>query len=920
MRTLILFFTIAILSATLHAQLGNWQQTTSAAAWSPTGMRASVVFNNKMWVLGGFQDASIWSSTNGLSWTQETANAPWGKRYEHAAVVYNNHIWVFGGIGLTGQAGYRSDVWFSPDGVNWGLATASAPWGPRARHGAVVHNNRMWIIGGGYNGGQSDVWSSNNGVNWTLETAAAPWTVRGNHGVAAWKGRLWILGGNSGMRQNDVWSSANGVTWTLETGAAAWSKRYGHTVTIYNDRLWVVAGDEGGTYKNDAWASTDGVHWSLEMNGTAFTPRRGHTSVAYDNKLWAMGGYDGSTFMNDVWSYNEPPSVRLTVNGGGDSSFFPPTHNLVAMDLTARAQLADSSLVSLTFTYTGTMSPSLFTNIELFLDNNGDGMVDQGDTSLGTELMFNSRVTFTSGSLVSLTAGANTRILLAVSTSSGIALSQNMRFQVTAATDVAFGSGIDVTQYPLIGTRWINEGIATRQFGPALVGSGSSNPFNFGAGSGRFQTAYAAGEMLAPPGTLITTVRVLGTNNVPPPVYGQLRLRIAHTGLHPNTLTPDFDDNYSGTLQECLGPVDFTPTRVPTQDGAWYVFPLSQPFVYNGTQGIVIDWSYSTRSDVGFLVGFDTGRKRIHVNGGSAFSPAGTETDAGNYGLSLTLFPPGSVAGLLISRPLAAAIPNNWMDTVTGTAFSLPTLLHYEAMNIGTSGINFTGAQPVSVVAGVGAPQVVVTQQPAATLAPSGGLTTFEISVTPAVLGPWSAVVTVLSNDAYSPYTFTISGDASTPHIPTMVVRRKYAVIPNGGVDPGLGSGSLAVSLSYSIHNTGTGVLNLTAPVIVFASSNCTVLIDQPLSNSIAINGYTTFGLFVSVNTQGPYSFSIEIASDDPANNPYTWTYNGDIIPTPAPTPSSGGCAAQAASGGLWVWLASLAAVVLGCRARKRGA
>ena len=87
---------------------------------------ASVVFNNKMWVLGGRDESSnkndVWSSSDGINWTQATANAPWTARQEYTSVVFNNKMWVLGGY----DGSYKNDVWSSSDGVNWTQATANA--------------------------------------------------------------------------------------------------------------------------------------------------------------------------------------------------------------------------------------------------------------------------------------------------------------------------------------------------------------------------------------------------------------------------------------------------------------------------------------------------------------------------------------------------------------------------------------------------------------------------------------------------------------------------------------------------------------------------------------------------------------------------------------------------------------------------
>ena len=95
------------------------------------GLHSAVVFDDKMWVLGGgiisiidstyFND--VWWSTNGKDWTQATADAPWTNRGDHSVVTYSNKMYLMGGY--DGSNRYN-DVWFSSDGANWTLATANA--------------------------------------------------------------------------------------------------------------------------------------------------------------------------------------------------------------------------------------------------------------------------------------------------------------------------------------------------------------------------------------------------------------------------------------------------------------------------------------------------------------------------------------------------------------------------------------------------------------------------------------------------------------------------------------------------------------------------------------------------------------------------------------------------------------------------
>jgi hypothetical protein len=123
----------------------------------------------------------VWSSPDGVTWTQVNANAPWSARSAHSSLVFNNKMWILGGVDTT-QPRDLNDVWYSSDGVNW-TPVVPAPWAGRRGHTALVFSNKMYVLGASDNGQGNDVWSSPDGVTWTQVTANAPWPKRSWHQV-----------------------------------------------------------------------------------------------------------------------------------------------------------------------------------------------------------------------------------------------------------------------------------------------------------------------------------------------------------------------------------------------------------------------------------------------------------------------------------------------------------------------------------------------------------------------------------------------------------------------------------------------------------------------------------------------------------------------------------------------------------------
>lgn len=73
----------------------------------------------------------VWVSyTNGSSWSQAVASASWFPRFDHDTVVFQDKIFVMGGAAVGGTS-FFNDVWTSTDGVAWNLVIGSAAWDGR---------------------------------------------------------------------------------------------------------------------------------------------------------------------------------------------------------------------------------------------------------------------------------------------------------------------------------------------------------------------------------------------------------------------------------------------------------------------------------------------------------------------------------------------------------------------------------------------------------------------------------------------------------------------------------------------------------------------------------------------------------------------------------------------------------------------
>ena len=148
----------------------TWDKETDSAQFSGRENFSSVVFNDrdgkkKIWVIGGIDGNNVrlndvWSSANGKDWEKKTDNAEFSARTGHKSVVFDDKMWVIGG---NSSGTINNDVWSSTNGVTWNEETDNNPrFTGRYHHASVVFNNRIWFIAGSESISRTvknDVWS-----------------------------------------------------------------------------------------------------------------------------------------------------------------------------------------------------------------------------------------------------------------------------------------------------------------------------------------------------------------------------------------------------------------------------------------------------------------------------------------------------------------------------------------------------------------------------------------------------------------------------------------------------------------------------------------------------------------------------------------------------------------------------------------
>ena len=386
---------------------------TNSAAWNPRDGAGGLVYDGKMWMLGGWNpsllpkkcDNEVWNSTDGANWTLVKPNTftesydpdtDWEGRHTAGYAVYDDKMWIIGGDPLQGH--YQSDVWNSTDGVTWTHVNegSEVPWGPRALHHTLVFDNKIWVMGGqtmpqfapAEEAFYNDIWTTTDGINWTkVETEGPMWSPRGQIGNnVVFNGRMWILGGGTYDTPDqparnfydDVWSSADGIHWEKHLDHAPWYPRQYHEVAVFDGKMWVMEGWNGGN-RNDVWYSEDGVNWH-EVPNTPWAPRHAATVYTYDDALWMVAG---NNMGRDVWKLvrsDTPPDPLKPGMIDFEDAVYVPGNSVIGVDgwdeaiWTADATITDTTVLEGTKSLRLTGSPH-----GLVQRNFGDGEgVDEG--------------------------------------------------------------------------------------------------------------------------------------------------------------------------------------------------------------------------------------------------------------------------------------------------------------------------------------------------------------------------------------------------------------------------------------------------------------------------------------------------------------------------------------------------------------
>jgi hypothetical protein len=168
-----------------------------------------------------------------------------------------------------------------------------------------------------------------------------------------------------------------------------------------------------------------------------------------------------------------------------------------------------------------------------------------------------------------------------------------------------------------------------------------------------------------------------------------------------------------------------------------------------------------------------------------------------------------------------------------------------------------------------------------------GSETSFSVTFDPSAAGLRSAAIEIANNDPNEdPYDFAIWGVGGTPR-PEIDVEGQGISIADGDVTPSLADdtdfGATAVSGGtvphvFTIQNEGTGDLEITAIVVSGTHAADFSVSGIALPATLRLLSATSFSVTFDPSADGRRSAAIDIANDDPDENPYDFSIQGTGI------------------------------------------
>lgn len=248
-----------------------WQS--EVAGGRDGAVRRITAEGDRFYALGSIgQDATIWSSADGLDWDVSTLPFPesWDREEPAVFISASNLVSVDGRLVALGTVGALDNlnvvVWEQTDGGEWSEID-TAPFMAAAFNALDVTAGPagLVVVTHHYAVGTGSAWrSADGGRTWTehrppgdnVEAYAVVGT--GDRYLVAGSVGEDIEGTGSSPR---IWTSADGATWTAVTLEGSEAEGRVEQLTVDGSGRWVAVGTLDGRVV--AWRSDDGASWAL---------------------------------------------------------------------------------------------------------------------------------------------------------------------------------------------------------------------------------------------------------------------------------------------------------------------------------------------------------------------------------------------------------------------------------------------------------------------------------------------------------------------------------------------------------------------------------------------------------------------------------------------------------------------------------
>lgn len=255
-----------------------WQRMVEEAPFSKRAAHEIVVFNNELYLFGGEVGTSIggstessrevWKSEDGITW-QNLGDAPFPIWDFREAIVFQNKIWLLGGVNWQNGGGHG--IWSTTDGRTWTQENGTPEFGDLQAFSLSQLNDQLIIVGGFQTGGSDNVsttaWLSTNGANWQQVSGVSPVAHKQDMSIANFDGILYLTGGleltGVGVG-NSLYTSTDGINWLLqEEEFVDTNTQFSDFVTL-NGKLFYFTGNSGDVPRQ----SENGMDWFRQYSIT----------------------------------------------------------------------------------------------------------------------------------------------------------------------------------------------------------------------------------------------------------------------------------------------------------------------------------------------------------------------------------------------------------------------------------------------------------------------------------------------------------------------------------------------------------------------------------------------------------------------------------------------------------------------------